>query len=48
MQGLVDKYLNSTRGADPQIKDHQATEKQVQVSPSIFISTYKHMCVFQI
>ncbi|KAL8133190.1 hypothetical protein AgCh_008595 [Apium graveolens] len=30
MQGLVDKYLNSTRGADPQIKDHQATEKQVQ------------------
>ncbi|KAK1403705.1 agamous-like MADS-box protein AGL12 [Heracleum sosnowskyi] len=30
MQGLVDKYLNSTRGADPQIKQQQATEKQVQ------------------
>lgn len=45
MQGLVDKYLNSTQGADPQIKDQQATEKQVQVFPSLFTSTYKHMCV---
>ncbi|KAL1824914.1 hypothetical protein DCAR_0313022 [Daucus carota subsp. sativus] len=30
MQGLVDKYLSSTQGADPQVKDHQATQKQVQ------------------
>nr|XP_017240623.1 PREDICTED: agamous-like MADS-box protein AGL12 isoform X2 [Daucus carota subsp. sativus] len=28
MQGLVDKYLSSTQGADPQVKDHQATQKQ--------------------
>ncbi|KAL1831446.1 hypothetical protein ACET3Z_001097 [Daucus carota] len=30
MQGLVNKYLKSTRGADPDVEDCQATEKQVQ------------------
>lgn len=30
MQGLVNKYLKSTQGADPDVEDRQATEKQVQ------------------
>lgn len=47
MQGLVDKYLSSTQGADPQVKDHQATQKQVQVPPSLPSFTFKHMYVFR-
>ncbi|KAL1808043.1 hypothetical protein ACET3Z_025033 [Daucus carota] len=30
MHGLVNKYFKSTRGADPDVEDCQATEKQVQ------------------
>lgn len=43
MQGLVNKYLKFTGGADPDVEDNQATDKQVQVSsiPTLTL----HLCI---
>lgn len=43
MQGLVNKYLKSTRGADPDVEVRQATETQVQVSSSHSHSTITYV-----
>lgn len=46
MQGLVNKYLKSTQGADPDVEDRQATGKQVQVSSSHSHSTITYVYIW--
>ncbi|KAL1830931.1 hypothetical protein ACET3Z_000582 [Daucus carota] len=41
MQNLVNKYLKSTRGADPDVEDCQATEKQVQRPDGRFVQSVR-------